>query len=240
MELMRTEGVQFALNFLRKENLTQEEMISEAKIAVEMIRGRLTAIDDARGATHFVFGGLINKLHENDTWKNVGWAGQEEWWAWGDFCRNALRISLPKANALKRIWTQAQKVNLTPEEIDEMGWSCSATVLRVAKTPEAVREIVGDYRNCMDEGGNKADFLDRLQEKSARANGTLIEGGGQLTVTAKKLERMLHFTPEESIFFDETIEAASNKMNRILGVSIGQSECLIYVLTQWRHFVANS
>lgn len=227
----RTEGMQFALSFLRDESLTPAQIATSGERAVEFLQQRIGMIEDARGTTHFVLGGVIQRLHEDDVWKFNTHPEMAEYWTWGDFCRNVLNMSIAKANALRRIWVRARSVEMSPEAIEELGWNCSAAILRVARSTDDVQELIGEYR----ESPSKSAFLESLASKSMATVGA-IENGSAI---AKKIERVVFLTKEELQVFDETVERAAGQMHRSLGMNTSQTECVLFIFTQWRHFISS-
>lgn len=224
--MVQSEGVKFALDFLRNPNIPIEDLIRQGDIAFGMLIQRRTEIDMAKGITDFAIGGVISRFSEKENWKN--WPQVEEWWVWGDFCRTVLGMSLSKANILKRNWERAQEIGMEAEEVGELGWNCTRAILARARSRKDVDKLLGEFRNSP----TNSEFLENLKSR--------VENDGrdpEMRTEARTELRSVHLTKEEAAFFDETIEHAAGVTNRLLSIGTTQHECLMYIFTQWRHFV---
>ena len=226
---MRSEGIQFALNFLRNRDLTPQEIAEDGKRAVDILTDRLKQISDARGMTTFLMGGVLHKLRENDMWQGVSWPGQDQYWVWADFVRNILGKSPAWAGIIEKIWVKSQVVDLKEEEIEHMGWACTNEVLRIAQS----REDVDFWIEKFDQAETSKGFL---KEVRTALNKKLDEG----EIKPAPIQRSFNFRDEEQLrVFDECMEKAARMMGRVVGLNTGQQDCLLFILTQWRMFVAD-
>lgn len=218
------EGLLFVLDFLRREDVSDEEKAMQCKQVIDLLMTRVNVLKEARGITHFALGGLIHGLKYGELWRKIPDLGSKEWWQFGDFCQAAFRMTPQKANALARIWEKSQKIGLAPEEIERIGWNCSQQLIRVADDPKETQQWLDTYDSLP--VPKKENFIAKVQETAGKQ---------------RRDESLIHktvvLTPDEAKFYDETIEAAALDMGKILGVTTASRECVAYIFAQWRMFV---
>ena len=129
----KSEGLSFALNFIKNDNLDMGERVEEGKRCLSLLQQRMEILEDERGLTHFAFGGFVHAIKADDFWRRMAGDKYEDTWAFVDFCREVLHMGASKANRLEFIWLRSQKVKLNTDEIEKLGWPAAHKILQVAQ-----------------------------------------------------------------------------------------------------------
>lgn len=225
-ENRQPEGLAFALSFIRNKSQQRQERLEDGKKAVALLRQRLDEIDNVRGITHFVWGGLIHVLKVEELWKEMD--GFEDWMSFADFSQKCLRMSVSKAYQLEYIWQKALIVGMEEEEIERIGWPVSKRILEIAKNRGDVEELMSRF---YDSPTNEM-FFDEIKEMVAQKQPQQKDGSNE--ESARKINRMVRLTENEATFYDETISRAAERTGKLLGVSTSPVHCLLFILSEWR------
>lgn len=218
MQLTKSEGLAAALAFIKAPPQSREERIYVGKRIIDNLVNQIGVIREAAGFSNFALGGLIDIWKKEELWKSV--AEYEEWWQFGDFCKRILKMSLPKANDLIRIWNRCQKLGIESERIDRLGWAKSMYVMKTAKTKEEAEALIEEA-----EGMTQEQFIEKIKSQAA----------GNRFDSERNCRKLFLLTSSERDFLEETIEyAATSVMKKELGPEISISEVLIFILSDWR------
>ena len=215
---VKSEGLSAALAFIKAPPQTREERVLVGRKIIDNVVNQVGIIREAAGFSNFALGGLIDMWKREELWKGV--SEYEKWWQFGDFCKIVLKMSLPKANDLIRIWSKAQKLGVEPEKVDRLGWVKSMYVMKAAKTKEEAEAMIEEA-----EGITQEQFIEKVKSQVS----------GSKFYSERKYRRLFLLTATERDFVDETIEyAATNIMQKDLGSEVSISEVLVFILTDWR------
>lgn len=216
-QLTKSEGLSAALAFIKAPPQTREERIYVGKRIIDNLVNQIGVIREAAGFSNFALGGLIDMWKREELWKSV--AEYEEWWQFGDFCKRILKMSLPKANDLIRIWNRCQKLGIESEKIDRLGWIKSVYVMKAAKTKEEAETLIEEAEKMTQE-----QFIEKAKSQTS----------GNRFNSDRSCRKLFLLTSSERDFVDETIEYAASVMKKELGPEISMSEVLVFVLSDWR------
>ena len=225
------EGLNFALQFIRTENEDLDDKAEKAKRVLDAVLHRLGVIEKARGMTLYVLGGLISELKRGpvgaELWRRIPGTGYENWWMFGEFCQQALGMSLGRANLLENLWKKSQLIDFTPEEIESLGLTASNHIVRLARNRNDVDLMLEEFDNAH----NNAEFLERAK---VRLGKELASVNGRPEPSPPLLMRRVFLSSDETKFFDETIELAAKDMDRNIGVTTTTKDCLLFLMLKWR------
>lgn len=209
----RDEGLEFISEFARN----KERNIHDANRAYEMIVAREHLIEKARSISHYAQGAFVYAINQNDLWKQM--EGVQEWWTFGEFCKQKLDMSLSKAVHLQKLWERAQWIGLLEEEIETLGWSLAGQVAKYCNS----RTEVEKYVEMAEAGSKKQDILETLRrDKKIQAQKTRLT------------PMRLPMSSEQKNFWAETAEIVANSINKRYGYNIDLAECITVALIQWR------
>lgn len=221
---MRTEGIVAALAFL--ENLPEKQVDSQQKITqsrylLEGLINHTNSLTQANGENAFVLGGLLTYWKMEDLWKEI--PEYENWWQFGDFCRETLKFGVTKAHALIKIWKKSAHIELTIDDIERVGWTKAYQVLRVATNPKECEKWIDDAEKY----GQEA-FIARVKNA---INGRKLEDDRTIT-------RKFHLTEDEGKMLNQMLEFGSTLMKK--DGTASQTDVLMYILTTWRTMIDGS
>lgn len=220
---MRSEGIAAALAFL--ENPSQEQdnqqKIAQSRPILEGLVNHANNLHQANGENAFALGGMLTYWKKENLWREIPEC--QDWWQFGDFSREILKLGLTKAHALIRIWKRSERLELHIEDIERIGWFQAYQVLRIATTPKECQKWLEDAEKY----GQEA-FV-------ARVKNALL---GRKMDDARTVTRKFHLTEDEGQMLNQMLEFGSALMKKD-GVA-SQTDVLMYILTTWRTMVDGS
>ena len=211
------EGFRSIIDFVLSDEADPKQVASLGEPLVLMLVGRLDSLGDQTGISEFSMGALIAKYRENKAWKFV--AEYQDWWKFGDFCREKLKMSQQKAMILFRNWEKSQDLGLPPDKIESISWHVMEKILKVAKSRDEADELLIQFS----QSESAAAFLTNLKE-----NGN----GKHERIPKKKKQLKLSETDEQ--FFDETVERVAERMGREVNRTITQEDAVLAIFREWR------
>jgi hypothetical protein len=190
---------------------------------LELLTAHKDVIEQAKSLNSFYLGGLIVRLRDGDLWRHF--PGVEEYWEFGEFCRKKLDISLSTATMLERIWIRAERVQMTAEEVEQVGWPTANKILRYALGRADVDVMLQDFR----EAPSKSEFVEKLQAKAGTQNGN-----------AHTYPRILRFTREDSLTFDSLLEEIARHVGAELHKNMTKEDAVLAVMVLWKQALDQS
>ena len=221
---MRSEGIAAALVFLEhppEKQADNQQKIAQSRPLLEGLVTHAQALHQATGETAFVLGGILAYWKNENLWHEI--PEYEDWWQFGDFCRETLKIGLTKAHALMQIWDKSARIELTIEDIEQVGWFKAYQVLRVATTPKECERWINDAEKY----GQEA-FVARVKNALA----------GRKLDNARTIVRQFLLNPDEQTMLNQMLEFGATLMKKKGNAS--QVDVLMYILTTWREMVDGS
>jgi hypothetical protein len=211
------EGFYSVINFVQSEISDPEWIVSQGEPLLAMLVVRLDDLGGQTGVSEFSMGALISKYRTNKAWEQV--AEYQDWWKFGDFCREKLKMSQQKAMILFRNWEKSQVLNISPDTVNEIPWHVMDKILKVAKTRDEADELLTQFRHA--ESSNI--FLANLKEN----------GNGKKEHIPKK-RRQLKLTETDERFFDETLERLAERMGQEVNRTLSQEDAVLAIFREWR------
>lgn len=220
---MRSEGIAAALAFL--ENPSQEQdsqqKIAQSRPILEGLVNHANNLHQANGENAFALGGMLTYWKKENLWREIPEC--QDWWQFGDFSREILKIGLTKVHALIRIWKRSERLELHIEDIERIGWFQAYQVLRIATTPKECQKWLEDAEKY----GQEA-FV-------ARVKNALL---GRKMDDARTVTRKFHLTEDEGQMLNQMLEFGSALMKKD-GVA-SQTDVLMFILINWRTMIDGS